>query len=824
MFGPVANALWGHYRRHPFQILLVWLGLTLGVALLVGVLSINQHAQQSYREGAKLFSNPYPFSIHHTQRTQRVPQAFYIDLRRAGLTQCVPVDRLQVVTPSLDDLNLMGVDTIAMLPLLAERGGDKGRANKGISPVNAITPPYPVYVGEAMANHKGWKDGQMIDLLDYPAIGPLRVLDNDALSMGTYLVADMALLRTLSSHAGIADILCGSLTQAERQQIRNVLPPALTLTKTQATQLGPLTRAFHLNLLAMGLLAFVVGLFIFYQAISLSMTQRQPLVGALRQLGVDGRQLSGVMLAEILVWVVLGVMSGNVLGLMLANQLLPAVATTLSDLYGADIDLVMHWQWQWGLASLLLAILGAMMASAWPLVRLLNTSPGRLSQRMTLIRGTHQEYAVQAIIAILLGVTAWGVSYWESSQWQGFTLIALTMLSAALALPYACGWLFHTMARGYAGARWRWFFTDAAASLSYRGVAAMAFMLAVSAHIGMETMVGSFRTSTETWLQQRLAADVYVRPGNALLPRIESWLEQQEDVSQFWATYRRELVAPQGRLEVLSVGDRALEKQSLAVKSAQPQYWSQLHQQRAVLLSESLAAKFDVSVGEMVNLPAPMGERWHVAGIYYDYGNPYGQLVVSTHSEAGEWLAQGRPSLAVVLDKEAPSDHFVDQMNTRFSLSNGQVQNQADIMRYAMRIFDRTFTVTESLCVLMLFVAISGLFFATLATELSRQRQYSLLRYLGLSGRELIALGGGQLVILGLVSALIAIPLGLVLAGMLIHVVLKASFGWTMTMNFFPMTYATTISLSMLALMVAGAWPVYRMLKRTAAASLRDAQ
>jgi putative ABC transport system permease protein len=99
-----------------------------------------------------------------------------------------------------------------------------------------------------------------------------------------------------------------------------------------------------------------------------------------------------------------------------------------------------------------------------------------------------------------------------------------------------------------------------------------------------------------------------------------------------------------------------------------------------------------------------------------------------------------------------------------------------------------------------------------------------LLRYLGLSGRELIALGGGQLVILGLVSALIAIPLGLVLAGMLIHVVLKASFGWTMTMNFFPMTYATTISLSILALMVAGAWPVYRMLKRTAAASLRDAQ
>lgn len=819
MFGPVANALWGHYRRHPFQILLVWLGLTLGIALLVGVLSINQHAQKSYREGAKLFSNPYPFSIHHTQRTQRVPQAFYIDLRRAGFTQCVPIERLQVVTPSLDDLNLMGVDTIAMLPMLSE--GDGG---EGISPVEAMSPPYPVYVGEAMASHKGWQSGQMIPLLDYPAIGPLRIVDNDALSMGTYLVADMALLRALSPHAGISEVLCGALSQAEREQIRQLLPPALTLAKTQTTQLGPLTNAFHLNLLAMGLLAFVVGLFIFYQAISLSMTQRQPLVGGLRQLGVDGRQLSLVMAIELVGWVILGVISGNVLGLLLAKQLLPAVATTLSDLYGAEVDLIMHWQWQWGLYSVLLALLGAAMASAWPLIRLIKTPSGRLSQRMTLLRGTRREFSVQAVLALLLAVAAWGVSYWPSSQWQGFTLIALTMLSAALVLPYLCGGLFHLLAQWHQGARWRWFFTDAAASLSYRGVAAMAFMLAVSAHIGMETMVGSFRASTETWLQQRLAADVYVRPSNELLPRMESWLVKQDNVSQFWTTYRRELDAPQGRLEVLSVGNRPLEKQALAIKNAQPDYWSQLHQQRAVLLSESLAAKFGVEAGEIVNLPAPMGERWQVAGVYYDYGNPYGQLVVSARGDVGGWLTAGRPSMAVVLDQGVESDLFIAQIRRTFSLSNGQVQNQADIMQYAMRIFDRTFTVTESLCVLMLIVAISGLFFSTLATELSRQRQYSLLRCLGLSGRELIALGGGQLVILGVASAVIAIPLGLLLAGMLIHVVLKASFGWTMTMSFFPLTYATTIGLSMLALMVAGAWPVYRMMKRTAAVSLRDAQ
>ncbi len=63
MLWPVVKALLGHYRRYPLQIILVWLGLTLGVSLLVGVTSINQHAKQSYETGEKLFSNPSFWSL-----------------------------------------------------------------------------------------------------------------------------------------------------------------------------------------------------------------------------------------------------------------------------------------------------------------------------------------------------------------------------------------------------------------------------------------------------------------------------------------------------------------------------------------------------------------------------------------------------------------------------------------------------------------------------------------------------------------------------------------------------------------------------------------
>ena len=93
MYVPVAKELFGHYRRHPFQVLLVWLGLTLGVALLVGVMSINQHAQDSYKKGASLFANPFPYVLHHRERGKRIDEPLYISMRRAGFNQCRGDDR-----------------------------------------------------------------------------------------------------------------------------------------------------------------------------------------------------------------------------------------------------------------------------------------------------------------------------------------------------------------------------------------------------------------------------------------------------------------------------------------------------------------------------------------------------------------------------------------------------------------------------------------------------------------------------------------------------------------------------------------------------------
>lgn len=227
-----------------------------------------------------------------------------------------------------------------------------------------------------------------------------------------------------------------------------------------------------------------------------------------------------------------GLVGGNLIGLLLAQQLLPSVAASLNDLYNANVGLQVHWNWQWGAASLAIAIFGCAFACTWPVVRLIKSPPARLATHLSLVRFSGREFAWQALFSCIFIIGAVIVYKLAHGQLTGFVLIAFILIASGLMMPYLLWLLFHFLGNISSKARMRWFFFDAAASLSYRGIAAMAFMLALASNIGMETMVGSFRNTTENWLEQRLAADIYIRPSMNMAPRISKWLQQQPEVDQ----------------------------------------------------------------------------------------------------------------------------------------------------------------------------------------------------------------------------------------------------------------------------------------------------
>ncbi|MDF5501803.1 FtsX-like permease family protein, partial [Vibrio parahaemolyticus] len=217
------------------------------------------------------------------------------------------------------------------------------------------------------------------------------------------------------------------------------------------------------------------------------------LVGILRQTGVNGTQLAQALLLELSLLVFIAWACGNFFGLILANELIPAVSSSLSDLYDANVGLTIGWSWQSSLYSLIMAAMGALISCLWPLIRLLKSQPIRLSSRLSLMRFAGREFSWQALAACAFCVAAIAVYQAPKIQETGFAIIALMLVSVALFMPFIMWHMFQSFSYTMRWVRVRWFFADAAASMSYRGVATMAFMLALAANIGVETRVGSWR-------------------------------------------------------------------------------------------------------------------------------------------------------------------------------------------------------------------------------------------------------------------------------------------------------------------------------------------
>ncbi|WP_087016024.1 ABC transporter permease [Thaumasiovibrio subtropicus] len=814
MFVPVANAVWGHYRKHKLQLVLVWFGLTLGISLLVGVLAINYQARLSYTQNAQMLNNPFPYYVVNKQLGKRVEDATYIAMRREGFSQCVPLERT-IVSSEGHVLEILGLDPVALLNMPSVNTAQ-------FNPAELIQSPYPILISHSYASFLQIESGQYL-VTNRGEIGPFQIVSDNLLG-GARLITDISMVKSLNHARGLSAVACGEMTDEQLARLNAFLPDYLRFEIRTGDKLAPLTRAFHSNLLAMGLLAFVVGMFIFFQAMSLSFTQRQPLIGQLRQLGVAGRQIFAVLTVEVMTWLVIAVISGNIFGLFLANQLMPSVANTLSDLYGALVQSRVEWHWQWGVSSIGVAFVGTICACGWPMVRLLRTPPARLSRQLSLHRFSGKEFRWQALMSIALALVALVVYQQPATEASGFVLIGLTLLSAALIMPYLIWLLFSSLALLLPSPKLRWFFTDAAASLSYRGVASMAFMLAIAANIGMDTMVGSFREATSDWLKARIVADIYVRPNPSQAEEISRWLRQQNGVQDVWWQWVTETNSEQGVLQAISVGTSRAEREAITMKVSAPDFWFEFHSGRSVLVSESLALKWDWKPGQTVHLPAPFEGLWHIAGIYYDYGNPYGQVMLPHKRWQETYGAQGRVGLAILLSDDRVSHPITQSLKARFNLNDGQTINQHALLEQAMKVFEHTFKVTDALGALTLIIAVTGLFFATTAGELSRAKQFSLLRCMGMSGKELVLLGGGQLLVIGLLTAIIALPLGITLAYLLIERILMHSFGWTMDLILFPLQYGFILGISLLSLLLAGGWPVVRLVRRSAIRSFREAQ
>ncbi|MEL7344464.1 MAG: FtsX-like permease family protein [Pseudomonadota bacterium] len=780
------RVLLSQWWRRPGQGLTLVLGLALATALWSGVQAINAQARQSYDRAAEAIGGGGLDML--VDQSGLISTQAYVALRRAGWQVSPVVDG--VLSVEGGRVRLIGIDVLTAPP------------GTGVAS-DMMGAPDQIFGGQARLFAA--KDTAARLTGDLP---PIQVTEAAAPGI---VFADIAIALQLLERADGFDRLVIAPTSPRNMA---ALPPNLELNSDSDTQdLAALTDSFHLNLTAFGLLSFAVGLFIVNGAVGLAFEQRRAVVRTMRAHGLPLRTLVGALVIELSGIALIAGMVGIALGYGIAAMLLPDVAATLRGLYGATVEGSLTLRPAWWLGGLGMTAAGTALAATAALVtlaRLPILAPARPRAWSMRAVSSNRWQAVAALgffaisaLAILLG----------SGLIAGFIMLGALLLGAALGLPFLLERLL-SAATGFARTPLaEWFWADTRQQLPGLSLALMALLLALSANIGVGTMVSSFRATFTNWLDQRLASELYVRAEDAqqagdLLMILQS---RAEAVLPIWSA-DFDIAGRPG--EVFSVADHPTYRDNWPMIAALPDVWDRVAAGDGALLNEQTARAADIWPGETLRI----GQTDYViAGVYSDYGNPAAQALITVQRFLIEFPQADRLNYGVRI---APDAVPALQEDLRaLGLDDTQMVDQAALKTISLSVFERTFAVTGALNILTLGVAGFAILTALLTLAAMRLPQLAPVWALGLTRAQLGRLEVLRALVLAGLTALLAIPAGLALAWSLLAVINVEAFGWRLPMQVFPLQWLVLCGAAFVAAGLAAAWPA-RQLARMAPARL----
>ncbi len=780
------EALLTHWRRRPFQLLTLMIGLATATALWSGVQAINAESRKSYDAAASGIASGTRPSL---TAPGGIDRQTYVALRRAGWS-VTPVLEGRIEAPG-GALRLLGIDPLTMPAedLPAGLGED---ASDGAHAAAFITPPGQLLVAPGT--------DRRLEGADLPP----RVVADGIPPDTAY--ADIGIAQAvLDRPQTLGRLLITGPPARTAPPLETVAPALIRQEPETAGDLARLTDSFHLNLTAFGLLSFAVGLFIVRGAVGLAFEQRRPVFRTLRALGLPRRLLVALLATELLVLALVAGILGVALGWLIATLLIPDVAATLRGLYGADVPGTLTLAPAWWLSGIAIAVLGTAIAAAaslWQVARLPLLAP---AQPRAWARASEAAMRLQAGAAALCLVGS-GIAWMAGGLVAGFVLLGGLLLAAALVLPlllHAALGLFSRTARGPLS---EWFWADARQQLPGLSLALMALLLALAANIGVGTMVSSFRLTFAGWLDQRLAAELYVRADSeAQADEIVRYLRPRVDRILPIRSVEVDLGGASGAL--YGVADDPTYSQNWPLVAAEPDVWSRVAAGEAALVNEQLARRNDLWPGDAIPID---GWEAPIAGVYSDYGNPRPEAIIGldrfdlTHPDAPGL----RYGIRVAPERVADLQKALVQ---RFGLPPDQVSDQASVKRLSLSVFERTFAVTGALNVLTLGVAGLAILTSLLTLAGMRQPQLAPVWALGLTRAELGRLELLRALLLAGLTFVAALPVGLVLAWVLLSVINVEAFGWKLPLHLFPLDWLRLLLLSVLAAGLAAALPARRL-------------
>lgn len=837
------RASFRYLLHHPWQFGLSILGVALGVAVVVAIDLANASAQRAFTLSVETLTGRTTHQI--VAGRTGLPESLYQTLRlQLAMRASQPVVEAyaQASIGSGQTLQIVGIDVLAnsdFHPYLSATQGD-------IDMTRLITQPSTGLIAHDTAQRLGLKIGDAVPL---SINGKQQRLVIIGLLKSSDALTDQGLQNVIITDIASAQELLGMLGRLSRidlilpeqggekiiARIRAVLPPQAQLVSaaTRANALQQMTRAFQLNLRALSLLALLIGAFLIYNTLSFSIVQRRALLGRLRAMGVTKGELFSLVIREALIVAILGASVGIVLGIALGQGLLQLVTRTINDLY--FVVQVSSLTISVGALSkgLALGIGASVLAALWPAFEAVRVTPRRLLSRASMEARFLRRVPYAATAGgVLLLLSAAVLVIPSRSMLVSYAALFGIMAGFALLVPAAVllmmravqglaqrlfGWSGKLSARSISG------------SLSRSGIAVAALAIAVSATIGVSIMIDSFRHSVVHWLAHSLRADIFISRVDdhaqaSLSPALIRSIAALPEIAMLSQSRHSYLETPAGRTELLAMQIPYAGFKGFQFKQGDSELaWTAFQQHDAVIVSEPYAYHHRLQVGDSIELPGDRGRQlFPIAGIFRDYSSSQGMVIMSRHSYEKFWQDRGIDSLGVYLKAGHKTEDVIERLRNIVGGESLQIRSNRALREASLAIFDRTFAITHVLRVLTVLIALVGIFSALMALQLERAKEFAVLRAIGATPRQLWGLISIETGLMGGAAGLLALPLGIALAFILIVVINRRSFGWTMELTLDPLLLIQALVLALLAALVAGLYPSLKIARSAPALALRE--
>ena len=799
MIATVLATIVSHWRRKPGQLATLVIGLALATGLWTSVQAINAEARASYDEASAALGGGSLIVL--TAEDGRIDRAVWALLRRDGWAASPVIE---------GELAASGqVFTLSGVEPLTTPGGPAGGAGAGEAELGAefLTAPGVLLAAPESVEVLAQSDA------DLP---PVRA---SAQAARGEIVTDIATAARLLGRGDEIDaIFIDPGARPGRTALSELAPELQRRQGSGGGEVSRLTGSFHLNLTAFGFLSFAVGLFIVYAAVGLAFEQRRGALRTLRALGTPVQAVVIALLAEALVLALVAGAAGVLMGYAVASALLPDVAATLRGLYGAQVSGELAIRPDWWLSGFAIAVLGALGATAQSVRRAATLPLLASAQPRAWARASTRRYALQAGAALALFALAAIIPALFSGVVAGFVLLGSLLFGAALILPPALALALNLAERAARGPVVEWFLADTRQQLPGLSMALMALMLALAANIGVGTMVSSFRLTFEGWLDQRLAAELYVTTRDeAQSEAVRAFLEPRtKAILPIWSA-DSDVAGRPG--EIYGVVDHATYRDNWPLITARSGAWDAVADGTGALINEQTWRRSELALGDKVALGT--GEPLTLVGVYSDYGNPRAQAIIGLDALLKRFdseVSRLRYGLRVAPEDAGP---LADALRARFDLPANGVVDQASVKAFSLSVFERTFAVTGALNVLTLSVAAFAMFASLTTLAAMRLPQLAPVWALGLTRARLARLELYRAAVLAGLTWLVALPAGLGLAWALLAVVNVEAFGWRLPLHVFPLDWLRLAGLAVIAALIAATLPARALVRRPPRAFLQ---